>query len=217
MSNDNNQVNWKAHSVGLIMLTISLSTTVLSGIYASNMNDQLKAAENTVFEQEQLNFQSAEQKKTYDQYIKRYLPLVEKGVVGNTQRLQWLETLKGTSEKLALPKLEYTVEKTLISSEPVDFYTHPSSQFEATPMKLDMKIMHEGDFFNLFKELRNKANGIFSVEYCYLKVIQSELGSPSKLEQDLFQGLNGECRLSWYTFLPLNEQQGNNVEDPYAI
>ena len=208
MNNYISQVEWKSHRIGLILLVISILLAIYSGLYMSDMKTQKESINHRISEQEQLNSTSTKQKEIYDEVSPAFNNLKDRGIVGNTKRLQWLETIRATTDLYLLPQLNFSLENTKMSNQKEDLYVGNGFNYETTLMKLKFKIMHEGDFFNMFRFLRDTASGIFSVEKCEVKRVSTEGRDPS-IDELIFPGLEGNCALKWYTFPELSEQNAS--------
>lgn len=115
------------------------------------------------------------------------------GYIGEPQRLQWVETLRALGSSYNIPGIEFTLESTAATEENVDPYWHPELSVMVTPMKITMRLGHEGDLYRMFNSLSDNAKGLYSVEECKLRWLDTYS------EGFEFSRLRGDCELLWYT------------------
>jgi hypothetical protein len=143
-----------------------------------------------------------DEKRIIKEHYPRFVTFYRHGVIGEEQRLNWLETLKRSEKALMIPSLRYEIQ----SREPYapDFGVQPGVfQINASVMKLTLGLLHENDLALLLRELDKNATGLYSVKGCTLKRAQKEIGSdPSK------ENITAECELLWYT---LSLANGNEI------
>ena len=137
-------------------------------------------------------------------YSRPFAALVKKGIVGDEQRLNWVEALREVSAALRLDKSNYRIEpRKSVSPEYID--NSGSFSLYASKMNLQLSLLHEGDLLSVISALDRKAFGIFHVESCELERKQEDF-----LSSGTSDNLSAECELAWYT---LDDTNVNNGED----
>lgn len=113
--------------------------------------------------------------------------LQERGVIGEEQRLEWIELLKDIREKRRLLDLEYEIapQRLLEGHGANDF------SFYASAMKLRIKLLHEGDLERLLNDLRSQAKALIMIRSCAV----SRLPAMS----DEHANLLADCEIDWVT------------------
>lgn len=135
------------------------------------------------------------------EHLPTFRDLYEQGILGQEQRLSWLESLKIAGDRVKPPKLGYQIRgQTDFESEfPLNtggFDIHISD------MELTMGLLHEGDLFDVLAVLDNNAAGLFSVSNCDLT--RANFTSRSKA---LSERLEAVCELRWFTLDLKGEQE----------
>ena len=130
------------------------------------------------------------------QILYEFLPVFEEmsenGLIGEEDRLDWVETLRNVAHELGLEKIEYRIdEQKLLEDENLS----PTGDYEIrkSAMKLSMELLHEADFLHLVRAMKENANGLFFVDGCKLHRINE------MISRDTLVNLNIECQLSWFT------------------
>ncbi|BCE00945.1 hypothetical protein [Marinicellulosiphila megalodicopiae] len=188
MNNIIKEINYKKHIIGLSILSTSFVFLIFSlyffiGTYKENKDQKTRVAS-----QVHINEQAVSQLELFNEYYPRYLELKKQGLIGQGNRLQWLETLKTASEKYNIPALNFTLEQSSPSDSLIDLYENPEVSFQTAIMSLNFQILHEGDFYHLVQYLHNNADGLFSVESCELRLVN----------EFNYSGMAGSCKLKWF-------------------
>ncbi len=131
----------------------------------------------------------------YVEYAKKFQQLRRKGIIGQENRLTWIEALQQTNQTLKLPSLQYTISPQqdypleLIGN---DFY---DVQVKKTGMSINMGLLHEEDMLNILTGLQNKARGHFLIDDCTITPSQI----PNSIEEFEISKpvLNADCNIHW--------------------
>lgn len=123
----------------------------------------------------------------------RFVELVEKGVIGKEQRLNWIEVLKRTAATAKIPSLRYEIAAREDYAPEFGLSTGPY-RVQVSKMKLDLGLLHEGDLTTLLAALDRKADGIYSIRGCTFR--RSEQAIERRIERE---NLQSECELLWFT------------------
>ena len=81
--------------------------------------------------------------------------LQERGIIGDEQRLDWVELLKEIRDKHRLIDLHYEISPQRL----LDGHSGDSFSFFASAMKVQLKLLHEEDLTRLLDELRRLDRG----------------------------------------------------------
>ena len=134
-----------------------------------------------------------EEEKVIRNYYPRFIELYNNGVIGKEQRLNWIEALRDSGDKLRLPGLNYEIKSQ-------EVYTPEFSanlgryQLFNSEMALNMQILHEGDLLKLFDMLDSKAAGSYSVSECKFSRVSPMIAmNPRKAN------ILTKCDLNWFT------------------
>ena len=126
-------------------------------------------------------------------YLPSFRTLYANGILGQEQRLSWLESLKIAGEQVKPPKLGYDLRA---QNDPdMDFPLNTGSfDIHASDMELTMGLLHEKDLFDVLGVIETNAAGLFSVSSCDLS--RASLNSRSG---ELAERIEAICSLRWYT------------------
>lgn len=126
--------------------------------------------------------------------------LQERGIIGDEQRLDWVELLKDLREKHRLFDLRYEIAPQRLLDDPLasDF------AFFASAMRLELKLLHEEDLTRLLDDLRQQAKALVRVRSCRVERLPAtadERGDGANLAAD--------CELDWLT---VRDVRGRSAE-----
>ncbi|HZX27264.1 MAG TPA: hypothetical protein VFF16_09355 [Telluria sp.] len=123
-------------------------------------------------------------------YQPRFLVLRADGVVGNENRLAWIDAIRQSQASRRLLSVAYEAEpqQTVGLSAPIALGEY---QLRASRMQLHAGLLHEMDLFNLLDDLRGA--GLYTVHDCRIKRIEV----PADVA--LTPRLTADCTLAWVT------------------
>ena len=135
---------------------------------------------------------SGEEKDIIVRYIDGFRQLERSGFVGEEQRINWLDGLRVANQQADLFGVDYQIG----AQRPYAF----ASEFNPGPLALNQSIMrvrfrllHEGDLERFFDSLARQGTGIFTVDQCSLRRIDTR--GVIRYQPNV----NAECDLSWIT------------------
>lgn len=127
-------------------------------------------------------------------YAEEYALLLEKNIIAEEQRLDWMEAL----ERLRLQYQPLTLKYTI---SPRQHYPHQTLQDSSITLHLSglhvqAELVHELQLLNLFSTLRADAHGKFIIEHCTM-----ERGDLSGVEATSANStsLKADCSGGWLT------------------
>ena len=132
-----------------------------------------------------------ESNEVLDEYESRYKALLKKNIVGEENRLNWLETIQSTANARGMSSVKYNVASQHLLVDKTGQHQAQGLKVFRSNMIIDMKMAHEGDLFAILNALEDKAQGLFTVDKCNIE----------KTEKILKNGENmsAHCELGWYT------------------
>jgi len=113
-----------------------------------------------------------------------------RGVIGEEQRLEWVELLKEIRDKRRLIDLQYEI----LPQRPLDAAPGNGFGFYASTMKVQLKLLHEEDLTRLLDDLRQQARALIQVKSCNVSRLPrgaADTGIPAQLQ--------AECQIDWVT------------------
>lgn len=125
--------------------------------------------------------------------------LKARGVIGEEQRLEWVELLKEIREKHRLIELRYEI----APQQPLERTPAGSFALHASTMKLQLSLLHEEDLIRLLDDLRREARALIQVRRCDV------LRIPRSGPENTLQGfLQAECLIDWITLHESDKSKG---------
>jgi hypothetical protein len=136
---------------------------------------------------------SGEERDVIQKYKDAYLQLMQFGMVGDEQRLSWLDALRAANAQSQLYGVDYEVGV----QQPYSFASEAGANglaVQQSVMKLRLGLLNESDLFSFFQALAAQKVGAFSVNQCNLQRIVPETTKPANQAT-----LKAECEVAWIT------------------
>ncbi|MFT5132223.1 MAG: hypothetical protein ACI9SC_000688 [Gammaproteobacteria bacterium] len=192
-----NDIDWSILRGSLIIfflcLVISASILVGSFYFKDKMHKEYLRNDAMFRSVSNRYFSVDEEEKLIKKYYPLFVDLYNRGVIGQERRLNWIEVLRNAGEEINIPGLSYDIKSQEIY-QPGFSVNLGKYQLYRSIMSLDMKLLHEGDLFQLFQALDKHAQGAFNVSTCTLT------SSGKAISEDTGAGnLNVKCELTWHT------------------
>jgi hypothetical protein len=94
------------------------------------------------------------------------------------ERLDWIERIVEAREARSLPRIVYSI----AARKPYEGLVAPGPglTFYASRMKLELGLLHEGDFIDYLRRVANPPAGIFQIERCSLESLGADKGRQGK-------------------------------------
>ena len=176
-----------------VVMTFSIIIVLVSDFYLKHASDGRDSANRAMRIWKSKIDGSRESNKIIDEYEKRYLNLVKKNIVGEENRLNWLETIQATANAKGMSSVKYNVHSQKLVEDKTGRHRAQGIKVYRSEMTLDMKISHEGDLFTMLNTLEDKAQGLFTVDKC-------NIDNPVKTASGSSENMTAHCELGWYTF-----------------
>ena len=114
-----------------------------------------------------------------------------RGIIGEEQRLEWIELLKEIRDKRQLISLRYEIEPQRV----LDDSTSTAYRYYASLMKVQIKLLHEEDLTRFLADIRGQAKALIQIRSCSLSRQTPAETTPSSAQPNL----SAECRIDWIT------------------
>lgn len=117
--------------------------------------------------------------------------LRERGIIGEESRLDWVELIKEIRDtrKLLDIQYEFLPQQIMAKDDSGDY------SFRSSTMRLQMKLLHEGDLLQFVNDLRSRARAYIRVRSCSLSRAPRGTSEPALL--------SAVCEIDWITVLPV--------------
>ena len=187
-----------------ICISILVSGIILysSGEYAENAQTELRGAQNTLNDARNRWTAAHQDQENMDIYATEYGTLIENEVIGDDQRLDWMEGLENIRHQNLVTDFRYTIEpqKIYAPQPPMDAGNYDIHYSE---MKLQLDLLHEEQLSDFFTALNNQIKGWFQLEGCTLQRTSPGDGTGATTATHI----KAECSGGWITLKNRNTPQ----------
>lgn len=178
-------------SLGALALSIALAGVLISlgGDYlALSLKEQEAAQKQLTNARTQLLAAQSDQ-SNMAAYALEYNALLAQKVIGNEQRLDWMEGLEKLRQQGRVLDFKYSIspQQSYTPSPAVDA---GNFQLSRSSMTLQIDLLHEEQLLHFFTNLNNQINGWFMLDGCSI----SRTGATDELAP-----LKANCTGSWFT------------------
>lgn len=135
--------------------------------------------------------QVGEERRLIERYAPAYRQLLEQGVVGAEQRVNWIDALRSASHAVRGFGVDYQVAGQEGAGFKVDAGGYVTQQ---SVMKLRLRLLHEGDLLNFLAALDAQHAGLHLLQECEL-----QRASAGPFTARFEPKLLAECKLTWIT------------------
>lgn len=168
-----------------------------SGEYAQSARNERRNAQNMLDDARNRLAGALQDQENMAIYAGEYGALLERNIIGDDQRLDWMEGLENIRRKNLVTDFRYSIapQKAFVSQPPID-----SGNFDIhySEMKLQFDLLHEGQLLNFFDALRTNIKGQYQLEGCSLQrsvaAIDKDHDTPAAAAY-----LKAECSGGWIT------------------
>jgi hypothetical protein len=178
------------------------------GVWYSNRAVQtatagLEAARKQYNEAHERVTRSGDEYNTIVTFTPPYRELEKRGLVGEEQRLSWVDALRGANADMQLYGVDFEV-------GPQQPYAYAgdlgaaSLSMQQSLMKLRLGLLYEDDLIRFFRRLAAANVGTFAVNQCNLQRVASEEFRAANQPM-----LKAECELAWITIPPAAPAEGS--------
>ena len=138
--------------------------------------------------------QRLRQVRTEEQELKEKAQIFQQmqnsGMAGEEKRLDWTEMLRNTQRDMRLPGMSYEFGVQV----PIDSVEGAAFAYFTSPMRLQLRLLHEQDLLNFLNRIQKEASALVLVRSCKLSPLTRSNDARDGLAQ-----LGAECELHWVT------------------
>lgn len=127
-------------------------------------------------------------------YRPAFLALQNQGLVGEEQRINWIDALRAASLQLKMFGVSYLIDAQQTYPSPPGVDVGPY-QLRQSVMKINMGVLHEDDLPRFMAALAETRAGFFVIKACELRRQASSKGE----NVGVMPHLNVDCSLAWLT------------------
>jgi len=210
------EVDWpyvRRHTMRPALSALAAIIILLAAVWLHDKQEQkfeeLSANHNAVHEDYDA---LVHQRKLVDRYHRRYQRFHDLGFVGRESRLDWVETLRTTSNTLNVSRVSYSIEPQLEVIPPVNsVFGGDDIQLRASNVQLEMSMLHELDLLRFFDTLQTNAPGLLKVDKCDL-AWQAETGGRASTDVNL----SATCAIQLYSLITSDVSSDRPIEGSNA-
>lgn len=133
---------------------------------------------------------SGDERDLLTRYAPEYRALSGHGFIGAEQRVNWIDSLRVANEATGLFGVQYQIGAQAAYS----LAELPEAGLARSLMKIDLRLVHEGDLMRFLRALAAQRAGVFTVDECTIERIVT--ADPGLRVQP---NLRAECDLGWIT------------------
>jgi hypothetical protein len=181
-----------------LTLLASVLLLSLSAAYRMREAQRLYLAQHTRTAAATLFNHAEAEKQEIRAYEPQFLALRQRGLIGEENRLAWIDAIRRSQEQRKLLPISYDIspQQTLPVPLPMVMGQY---HLRGSRMRLQMDLLHEMDLLNLFDDLRQA--GYFAVQACTLKRHGAAAAATGNAIPSgaMAPALGAECELLWLT------------------
>lgn len=190
------RADWKKLQTSMLVFVTVLLVMTAVVYYAQHKKTASMQALNkqkTLLGQATNRYQSSgSEKASIIQYLPQYQQLISQGVVGEEQRLAWVDALRNIHKNEKLFSIKYSIGA---QEQYKPAFSLSAGQFNITRslMKLELAMLHEGDLLTLLGGLATQQSAPFIVKQCEMLRLNATIGT------SLNPNMQAKCELDWIT------------------
>jgi hypothetical protein len=177
-----------------LTMLASLVLLSLSIAYRAREAQQLDLAQRTRSAATTLFNHAEAEKQEIRAYEPQFLALRQRGLIGEENRLAWIDAIRRSQEQRKLLPISYDISPQQGLQVPLPMVMGQYHLY-GSRMRLQMDLLHEMDLLNLLGDLRQA--GYFAVQDCTLKRHAAAGAGPGG--SGTAPALGAECELLWLT------------------
>lgn len=175
----------------LLVMVISIVIVAISNSYLEHTYDAQKSEKRSMRIWKSKIYTAKESDEVIDEYESRYKTLLKKNIVGEENRLNWLETIQAAANARGMSSVKYNVASQHLLVDKTGQHQAQGLKVYQSNMIVDMKMAHEGDLFAILNALEDKAQGLFTIDKCNIEKTEKALKNS--------ENMSAHCELGWYT------------------
>lgn len=175
------------------LLTFAASIAVAAGLINYSQSYQHQAQQDRQTAQRQLAearsqlLAAQSDLENMATYRQEYQTLETQKVIGNEQRLDWMEGLEKIRQQGVVLDFKYSIapQHAYVPNPPLDT---GNFALNTSPMTLQTDLLHEEQLLHLFTALHSQMQGWFMLERCSLTAADTQGANPGPLKADCAGG-----------------------------
>jgi hypothetical protein len=143
--------------------------------------------------------QATDEEQLIRKRLAGYERLMQKGVIGDERRLDWVDAIQRIRNERKLFELKYSIDPWRPVDYP-DFRNTGDVEFAVSRMRLELMLLHEGDLLNTLNDIKSRLAPHVVVRTCKLDRLTDRFGAGGAVGPQL----RAECGLDLITIRDRN-------------
>lgn len=190
--------DWQKLQIPLVMLVgVIVVVVVLFGLaqyYTINQEQAMQAQQNLLNAARQRYQSAGSERSMITEYLPQYQALINKGFVGEEQRIEWVDNLRAQHKNHKLFAIKYNISQQE-KYKPIFAPNLGGFVLNRSIMKLDFDMLHEGDLLQLVESLNASNAASFMLRDCEIV----RLNTGGLFSKQLIANLHAQCEVDWLT------------------
>lgn len=191
-------IKWSL-TVFMITLAVSVTTVVLSDNFFTNAQRNYQAAQRQLSDARSWLAGVQDDRANMSTYAKEYATLLDRKIIGEDQRLDWMEGLENIRPQNLVSEFKYTISPQQPYT-PTPPLSNGNFELNLSGMTLQLDLLHEGQLINFLDALRKEMKGRFLLDHCSID------RSGTVTDTNPVAQLKAECGGGWLTLKNRNAQ-----------
>jgi hypothetical protein len=183
--------------LGTLLLALAVSGTVitLSQHFLDDAQQSHRTAQNKLTSAQNNLRTATDDRQNMASYAHEYSILMKRNVIGDEQRLDWIDGLERLRRRNLVMHFTYSIAPQDPYQPPVPLDTG-NFELKRSEMSLTFELLHEGQLIKFFDALNASINGWFMLDGCSITRADNTANSglPGTVPQ-----LRAECTGGWLT------------------
>lgn len=194
---DFRRIRWSL-ALALAMIALGAAAVWSANSEAQAKRQELQLARGKLGEIRAKLIRARDEEAEIRDKIARFDEMAQTGIIGEEQRLQWIEQIKAIRAARGLFALQYEI----APQRPLDAAVAPGPpggyEFFASRMRFQLELLHEEDLFHFLDDLRNRVRAYVRPESCSIE----RLAAGAAAEIRTGARLKADCAIDLITINP---------------
>jgi len=183
----------------ILLICIAISSIVIIFSYSLRQSsyEEKQLATSELQQARDQYYTAINQKLLLDKFEVDYIELKSINIVGNEDRLNWVDNLESIAKHNKIPYLKYKIDKRQKITTDQLALTYPDIDLYKSVLSLQMQLLHEGDLYTVLDSLSQQTTGLFDIQSC--SIVRNPTQFDSLINSPTDRNFNANCKLNWYT------------------
>jgi hypothetical protein len=174
--------------IGVVLAGIGVATIVVAERALEERQAQRKAAVASRQAVQLKLARATDEEREIRETLADYRKLLDRGVIGDEQRLEWVEAIGRIKSARKLFEIKYSIQPQRTLSYP-GITSSEDIEFLVSSMTLDLLLLHEGDLLVFLEDLQQELKGHVSLRSCTME----RLDRSTTIERGVAPRLKANC------------------------